>query len=158
MNCFYYENDLNELESLLNIDSMGVQQVIKKESVKRCLNDISNVSSSLTKKQRTQISPCESVIYYADITERRNARERNRVRQVNQAFEHLQRATESDNECNTINDRGEKKRISKLNILRRALDRIQYLSEILYEDDIRQHSFKYSNSLAHLNSTYNKVF
>lgn len=149
MNYFYYENNLNELESLLNIEPMAVQQVIKKEPVKRCLNDISNVSSPLTKKQRTQINPCESAIYLADTTERRNARERDRVRQVNQAFEHLQRATERNDESNTINTRGEKKRISKLNILRRALDRIQYLSEILYEDDIRQHSFKYSNSLAH---------
>jgi len=155
-------SNLSELENLLHIDAATIQVNKSESTTKRCLNDISNIS--LSKKQRTQIMPyvlvsCDEGIFYADTIERRNARERNRVRQVNRAFEDLQWATNSE----FSNKSGEKKRISKLNILKRAIARIQYLTEILHEDNLRQRNVEASSvcnnihATARMSFSYNKV-
>ncbi len=153
-------NDLNELESLLNMTPLDVKQSNKTTSTKRCLNDISNTCTVLAKKQRASLftpvlSSCENpVISYVDTLERRNARERNRVRQVNEAFDDLQRVTlrSSNNYAS--------KRVSKLNILRLAIERIQHLTEILLEDDLLNSQIKldeFENDFSSSSFNLNKV-
>jgi hypothetical protein len=101
------------------------------------------------------LSSCENpVISYVDTLERRNARERNRVRQVNEAFDDLQRVTlrSSNNYAS--------KRVSKLNILRLAIERIQHLTEILLEDDLLNSQIKldeFENDFSSSSFKLNKV-
>ena len=159
---FQADYSFNELECLLNMTPLDVKQLNMTTSTKRCLNDISNTCMMSAKKQRTSLltpvssSSCDNpVISYVDTLERRNARERNRVRQVNEAFDNLQRVTLRS----SPNSKGsESKRVSKLNILRQAIERIQHLTEILLEDDLNtQIKLDFASPSTSLSFNLNKV-
>ena len=128
---------LSELESLLNPPCFSTK--------KRGLSDISN-------QQQKNKRQCLAESNVFD-TEKRNARERNRVKRINEEFQNLQRVlcvnglNESLMEDEDVygQENVAPKRVSKLKILRLAIQRIQYLSEQLLAADeagISQNYFK----------------
>ncbi|CAF0811600.1 unnamed protein product [Adineta steineri] len=121
-NCCYYENqDVYMENSYQTFDENS--KVLKKKSTRR--------SKHIPHHLRPQ-----------HIVERRNRRERLRVQDVNQAFYTLQQLLPSDSNSTTSNNNQEQmdatrnsSRISKVWTLRKAVDYIDALQKMLYENN-----------------------
>ncbi len=123
-NCCYYENQSIYMENYyptsdINFDSVPIDS--KKKSTRR--------STHIPHHLRPQ-----------HIVERRNRRERLRVQDVNQAFHTLQQLLPVDSNLITYSDNKEQldttrnsSRISKVRTLRKAVDYIEALQNMLNE-------------------------
>lgn len=126
-NCCYYENQSMITEnyyqptSEINSNSISIEQ---------------------KKKPKRQSKHIPHHLRPQHIVERRNRRERLRVQDVNQAFHILQQLLPFDSNTTSDNDQKESScmtqnssRISKVRTLRKAVDYIQALQKMLYENN-----------------------
>lgn len=135
-------DDLDMIESLLNMT----------ESTTACTTQIDEIRQPDEKRRKVfqdidvntmAVGGC----FDARKIEKRNARERNRVRVVNDSFDELRRLVLASEFCmRKIIDSNEQeamhgKKLSKVRILRLAIEYIEHLSSIVYE----QSTYEYPN-------------
>lgn len=124
-------NFLSDLELIDNLLSnpnstnkkRNLSTAIETSNKRVCLGEI-NLLNKQNSKQNERI-------------EKRNARERNRVKLVNEEFEKLSSLIKASNyfSLEDLNDSMNGKRLSKLKILKSAIEYISYLSGLINESD-----------------------
>lgn len=104
-------------------------------------NQLNRVSSSMSASKKASAKMTYAHMAYAVTqpasVQRRNARERNRVKQVNMGFNNLRQHIPSDVATNLGNaGRGASKKLSKVDTLRMAVEYIRRLQGLLDDSDI----------------------
>lgn len=101
-------------------------------------NQLNRVSSTITtsKKVKMTYAHMAYAVTQPASVQRRNARERNRVKQVNMGFNNLRQHIPSDVVTNlTSGGRGASKKLSKVDTLRMAVEYIRRLQGLLDENE-----------------------
>lgn len=102
-------------------------------------NQLNRVSSTITnsKKAKMTYAHMAYAVTQPASVQRRNARERNRVKQVNMGFNNLRQHIPSDVVTTLTNGgRGASKKLSKVDTLRMAVEYIRRLQGLLDENDL----------------------
>lgn len=116
------------------------------------LNRVSSTITSTSKKTKMTYAHMAYAATQPASVQRRNARERNRVKQVNMGFNNLRQHIPSDVISKLSNGgRGASKKLSKVDTLRMAVDYIRSLQGLLDESDLD--SLSSSSSAASSNSS-----
>jgi hypothetical protein len=159
--------DFNEIESILNMDSLSnVQNKTKTDQSKRTYTEHQNHTNSKPKRQclleltlhSNNQNPLGQNSQETNLKqiriEKRNQRERNRIKSMNQEFEKLadllsnadffQECDQTYGQENQIRNNNcvkrKKRQFSKLNILKSSIQYIQYLQNILNDQSLNDQS------------------
>lgn len=116
------------------------------------LNRVSSTITSTSKKTKMTYAHMAYAATQPASVQRRNARERNRVKQVNMGFNNLRQHIPSDVVTNLTNGgRGASKKLSKVDTLRMAVEYIRRLQGLIDESDVE--SLASNGSTASSNSS-----
>lgn len=118
-------------------------------------DQLNRVSSTINNSKKTKMSYAQMGYTAAQpaSVQRRNARERNRVKQVNMGFANLRQHIPSDVITNlSTGGRGASKKLSKVDTLRLAVEYIRSLKGLIDDSDVESLSASTSSSLS--NSSY----
>lgn len=111
------------------------------------LNRVSSTITSTSKKTKMTYAHMAYAVTQPASVQRRNARERNRVKQVNMGFNNLRQHIPSDVVTTLANGgRGASKKLSKVDTLRMAVEYIRRLQGLIDENDLDSSSSGCSGS------------
>lgn len=156
-----YMHQHQQMQTKVPMASLGKRPIAPAPSTAVELNQLNRVSSTMgaSKKAKMTYAQMAYTATQPPSVQRRNARERNRVKQVNMGFNNLRQHIPTEVISQLANGgRGASKKLSKVDTLRLAVDYIRRLQGVLDDNDLDSLSASSSSTSTSSSASNNSYY